>query len=478
MKYSFKDILTQEVYDSTRVMLVVGKYAVFNNLVVDTLKDMSVEKFLPNQSLMSLADEFDLGDDVGEEKISTAVDFDTFLEVVNVANINGKWFCNLDLDNANKKQKENLLKYIKSPSRYGILAITSREYKSYKDLLKHKSFLIGQNVHIMQLGFPNKVVLKDVVANMFREKNLYPDNKALELFITRVNTEYDKYLDIINKIEQDHGGDTDISLAEMKGYLRGIEYFDIDDFMYEVVKPISSAKVNNKKIIRMVSSLREKYEVDDLVNKLLVRINEMIDFRILINKGYITVNMRYLFNDVIKLIGEDSKYAKMNEFVFRRRADLAAQTSLNDWTYMKLILTRASMVGFDGSLERKMACEKAIYDLAMRSVLPESRLNNILGIDNILNSSVNRLNSIEFNEEALAEGVKLGLERSYLEDERIFKEKLEMENRLKEETKKNRRSTKKYDEEDKKKTRKQTKNEDDDIVANALYINNLLNGGS
>ena len=100
MKYSFKDILTQEVYDSTRVMLVVGKYAVFNNLVVDTLKDMSVEKFLPNQSLMSLADEFDLGDDVGEEKISTAVDFDTFLEVVNVANINGKWFCNLDLDNA------------------------------------------------------------------------------------------------------------------------------------------------------------------------------------------------------------------------------------------------------------------------------------------------------------------------------------------------------------------------------------------
>lgn len=475
MKYSFKDILTQEIYDNTRVMLVVGKFNVFNNLVVDTLKDMSVDKFIINQSLTSLADEFGLDDDKGDDKISTAVDFDTFLEVVNVANINGKWFCNLDLDTASKKQKENLFKYIKTPSRYGILVITSKDFKQYKDLLKHKLLLTGQYTHIMQLGFPNRVVLKDVVEGMFREKNLYPDSKSLELFIVRINTEYDKYLDIINKIEQEHTDGNDISIEQMKKYLRGIEYFDIDDFMYELVKPISSAKVNNKKIIRMVSSLREKYEVDDLVNKLLIKINELIDFRLMINRGHIPINMRYLFSDVIKLIGQDSKYAKMNEFVFRRKADLASQTSLNDWIYMKLILTKASLVGFEGSFERKMACEKAVYDLAMRSVLPESRLNNIVGIDNILYDKINNIDKVTFDEQALAKGVQMGIEKSSIEDERIYKEKIEMEQRIKEaelkEIRKLNRASKKTSNEAKK------SREEDIEQANAFYIHNLLNGG-
>ena len=484
MKYSFKDILTQEIYDNTRVMLVLGKYNVFTNLVIDTLKDMSVDKHIPNMSLMGLSEEFGLDeDDDSDEKISTAVDFDTFLEVVNVSNINGKWFCNLDLDTASKKQRENLLKYIKSPSRYGILVIKSKDYKVYKDLLKHKYFLNGQYSHIMQLGFPNKQILNNIVKSMFEQKELYPDAKSIELFITRINTEYDKYLDIINKIEQTHKKGTVISVEEMKSYLVGIEYFDIEDFMYEVIKPISSSKMNNKKIIRMLSSLKEKYEVSDLVNQLIVKINEMIDFRLIINRGYITVNMRYLFSDVIKLIGEDNKYAKMNEFVFRRKADLAAQTSLNDWVYMKLILTKASLIGFDGSVERTIACEKAIYDLAMRSVMTESRLNNILGIENILYGSIKSLDRVEFNEEALKTGVRLGKENALSEQAKIDKEMMNINDRIQSEKRKELARVKRI-EKQREKNKEESKNDNtverynnSKEIENSYMIYNMLNGG-
>ena len=56
----------------------------------------------------------------------------------------------------------------------------------------------------------------------------------------------------------------------------------------------------------------------------------MIDYRTMINKGYITINIRYIFSDVVKLLGKDNKYAKVNEWVFRRKADLASLTSLRD----------------------------------------------------------------------------------------------------------------------------------------------------
>lgn len=399
MKYNFKNILDQEIYDSTRVILVTGKYQIFNNLVADTLKEISVQNRIPNSSSLGLSQEFGL-DNSDEESASTSVGLDTFFDVADVANINGKWFCRIGLESVNKKQKDKILEYIKHPSRNAILVLMSTDFMIYKDFLKNRNFSMSQYVHLMQLSFPNKIILKSIVAMMFEEKNITPDSPSIEYFIMRLNNEYDKYTEVIEDIAENHEG-YGIVLSDMKEYLKNIEYFDVDDFMYELVKPLSSDKTNNKKIIRMLSSLKDKYDAENLVYELVKKIDELIDYRVMINKGYITININYIFKDVIKLLGEKNKYAKTNEWVFRRKAKLASLTSLNDWNYMRLMLNRAVETGFPNSLERKVACERALYALVNRSVFSESRINNIIGLNNILYSSFDTLNRIVYDDEKI-----------------------------------------------------------------------------
>ena len=385
MRYNFKDILNQEIYNNTRVMVITGKYQLFNNLVADTLKDISIDKNIPNSDYLGLADEFGISEE--EATASTSVDIDTFFEVVNVSNINGKWFCRVGLDSLNKKQKDQINSYIKQPSKNGILVLMSTDFKDYKDFLKNKSLLFGQYAHLMQLSFPNRTILKSIVAMMFEDKNIEVDNQAIEYFIMRLNTEYDKYEEVIDSIVEKHK-DNQLNFSDMKSYLKGIEYFDIDDFMEELVKPLASGKTGNKKIIRMLSSLRDKYSAEDLVNQIQSRITELIEYRIMINKGYITINIRYIFNDVLKLLGPDNKYSKVNEWVFRKKADLASMTSLEDWVYMNIMLNKAATTGYPESTERKFACERALYDIITRSVLSADRINNIIGIDNVLGKTM------------------------------------------------------------------------------------------
>lgn len=401
MKYNFKDILNKEIYDNTRVMIVTGKYQLFNNLVADTLKEMSSERSIPNSSMLGLANEFDIDDD-SNDIISTSVDIDTFFDVANVSNINGKWFCRVSLESINKKQKEQLLKYIKQPSKNAILVILSNDYKDYAEFLKNKIIITSRYAHIMQLSFPNKNILKSIVIMMFEDKGIEIDSQSADYFIMRLSTEYDKYEEVIEDIVGKHE-QKELKLTDMKTYLKHIEYFDINDFMYELVKPLSSGKTGNKKIVRMLSTLKDKYDAEQLVIELQKMIIELIDYRIMINKGYITINIRYIFNDVIKLLGPDNKYSSVNEWVFRKKADLASLTSLTDWVYMNIILNKALSVGFSNSKERKMACERALYALITRSVLSESRINNVVGLDNILYENMKELNKVLYEEDKIKE---------------------------------------------------------------------------
>lgn len=399
MRYNFKNILDEEVYNNTRVMLVTGKYQLFNNLVADTLKELSLTNRIPNSADEALADEFNLGDD-DTEVASTSTTIDSFFDLVDVANLYGKWYCRVSLESLTSKQKDRIFDYMKNPSRNAILVLMSTDWLVYKDFIKNKIFNTSQYVNLMQLSFPNKNIVKNILASMFENKGYEVENKALELFITRLNTEYDLYEETIDSIASKHKEKT-ITYEDMKVYLRGIEYYDIDDFMYELVKPLSSGKTTNKKIIRMLNMLKEKYEPEVLVNKLVKNIEEMIDYRTMINKGYITINIRYIFSDVVKLLGKDNKYAKVNEWVFRRKADLASLTSLRDWTYMRLILMKALTTGFPETIERKIACERALYALVNRSVYSESRINNIVGVDNVLGLSISTLNKIVYDENKL-----------------------------------------------------------------------------
>lgn len=398
MRYSFKDILNEDIYNKSRVVLITGKYNVFNNMVADTLKDMCTEKRMPNSDLTELNSEFGIEDT--EEYSSNTVDIDTFFDLADIPSINGKRFCRIELNSMNKKQKDRLNSYLKQPSRYGILVLLSNNFMDYKDYLKNKLFLNGQYTHLFTLSYPRRDILKSIVEIIFQSKGKEIDSASIDYFIMRMSTEYDEYERVIDYIIDNHKNDT-IKLADLKNYMKGIEYFDIDDFIVELLKPLSSGKTGNKKIIRMLSSLKEKYDSEKLAQELQKTIIEMIDFRIMINTGIISINIKYIFNDVVKLLGTDNKYAKMNEWVFRKKASIASLTSLEDWVYMNIILNKALSSGFSGSIEVRKACDRALYSIVTRTTFSEDRLNNVIGVSNILNQDMNNLNRVLYQDRLL-----------------------------------------------------------------------------
>jgi hypothetical protein len=149
-------------------------------------------------------------------------------------------------------------------------------------------------------------------------------------------------------------------------------------------------------------ALEDELGAKNLVYQLLKVIDESIEFRVLINSGKIPIGIKYFYKDVINdLGGEKGPYGKMKEWTFRNKAALASQTSLRDWEYMKLILYRAIENPRISDDEMDAKCQKALYELCTRSVITPDRINNIIGIDNILNKNFDYINRIEYDEEKL-----------------------------------------------------------------------------
>lgn len=411
MRYTFNDILEPKVYESTAVMFVFGQYETFNAMVVDTLKNKCVVKGIDSSSI-------DSAFGIGGETLgfaTNAVDFNTFLEVVGVASISGKWFCRVELGSLSDKQKDKLMHYIKEPSNNGVLVITSIDFKEFRPFLKLKVFGVSQNVHLLSLSFPKRNIVKSIVAKKFEENNMIIAKDALDYFVMRMSSEYDDYDTVINSISDNHNTNNDtngtkeyhtITLQELKDDMSGIENFNLNDFLIELTKPLSNGNTNKKKIIKMLASLEEQLGTVELYKNTMRFIDECIDFRIMINRGIIPIRIDYFMSDVIKMINkttpeekreDDEKYKKytsMNEWQFKNKATIAAQTSLRDWIYMKMILKTAYKDGEKGKNETNMI--KALYALATRSVLGASRITNIIGIDDILRTDLNYIDSLKY----------------------------------------------------------------------------------
>lgn len=400
MQYKFKDMLDDSLYETAQVVFVLGPHTVFNNIVCDRLKDTCIsDEVIPNDSSL-IAMDFGVEDTNEEEQDTTinSVDFNTFMDVKNIASILGKWYCNVPYGSLNTKQKELLKKYIKTPSSNGLLIVTSSEFKEYLDILKLKMLKFSKTSHIVELSFPNRKILKQIVTNKFSEHGIAITDTAVDLFITKMSAAYDEYDDVITKICEEHNEST-LSIASLKVYMKGIEHFVIEDFVRALLEPISSSKTNNKKILRIMVYLEDEYGAENLIHKVLKIINESIQFRILINKGIIPIGINYFYKDVLNSLGgEQGPYGKMNEWVFRKKAILASGTSLKDWHYMKLILEQPLL---DVRTITEEKCRKALYELCMRTVLTTSRLDNCIGIDNIFNIGIQKLNRIKYDENAL-----------------------------------------------------------------------------
>ena len=402
MKFSFKDITNKEVYDTARVLFVLGPYNIFNNIAIDEVKDLCKPSFSSRQ-YHSTGMLKDFGEEDAEEiTISNVVDFNTFTTVLSTISLGGTWFCSVDYTFLTKKQKSWLDNYIRSPSDNGKLVIYCHEYMDYRALLKSKVLQNSLNAHILQLSFPYKQALDTVVQMLFKQRGVSIEPRATELFIMRMSNSYDDYEEVIDKIisesvprdysdKQSPNWKYTITYDDAFSAMKGIENFVLDDFIERLLIPLSSDKASGRsKIYRMLSALVDELGPQQLVNKIKYKIDDYIEFRLAINSGIIPIKAKFSAVDAKNRLGEENRLSKFSDYTFRRMASIAGQTSLRDWIYMKMILSQAS------ARKGKESYERALYSLINRSVLTESRLNNDIGIENVMNIDITNLDKIAY----------------------------------------------------------------------------------
>lgn len=401
MKYSFKDINKDEMYNMSRVICIFGQYAYFNKKVSDRVKKIcrdSITRVSIND--IGLANEFGV-EESDSDTVSTSLDFDSFMKTVDSPSINGLWYCVTAYNVLSKAQKERFLKYIKDPSPNGRLVIISEDWIEYRELLRNRILSTSFLSSYIELSFPDKKMLKEILINDFEEKGVILDSKAADLFLIKLSRAYDKYEEtidtVINKFTAGNDNSQELvqmGINDMKDCAKGIQYYVIEDFVYALLKPMSSSKTNSKKVLKIMSALVDDMGAYKVLHKVKKVVDESIEFRELINKGIIPIKIKFFYKDVMKsiekLYGEKNKYSRMSEYAFRTKAHLASETSIRDWVYMKIIIDKALSTHTVNDDERYKA---ALYEICTRSVLSESRLNNILGIDNVLNIDLDDLDS-------------------------------------------------------------------------------------
>lgn len=413
MMYRFDDIFNEDMYRSSKVLFVTGPHNIFNNIVSDRIKSVCTDEGDTKMDT-ELLEEFGIADS-GGIAIPNSVDFESFRQMINMPAISGKWFTKVELGNMTKKQLDWLKNYMKEPSDNGVICLVGTEFRDYMHWLKDKAIAGSQEVNLISLSFPNYKSLKPIVKMMFESENARIEDRALELFILRMSSSYDDYIKVVEKICVENLPDgyramppdevPVITYDNTLNSMKGIENFVIDDFLYMLTMPLSSDKLSGKKVIyRMLGYLVEEYGTRGLVNKLSSKIDELLDFRYYINKGYIPVLVNFNVEEAKQLIngtslegtrdetGRDEPITKKSEYQFKRLARLAGRTSLQDWLYMKLILSNVKRYDENSYI-------RALYSLVSRSVLNDNRINNDIGISNMFTLGLDYIDSIEYTDD-------------------------------------------------------------------------------
>lgn len=386
-----------------RVAYIAGQYSIFNNMIVDVLKDLCRGSIYVDYDSMYevLGDLGDKSIDIEEERDSLySVDIDTFISVSANPPASGKWFCRADGSDMTSSRVKKLQDYTKSPSEFGVIAVVYTKFDEYKKLLYSREIEKSDSVALVSLSFPKQDDLKKAISVISASEGIKLKSKAVENFINRMGTEYDMYPRMLARIAEnnpyaDVNNPVEIESSEVTTTLRGIEFYNLDDFIRAITNKMSSDKMNSKKTIRMIKSLTDMNKSSYIVNKLRYKVDECIEFRIMINKGIVPVGINFFYKDVLNRLGPGNKYEKMPEWQFKKKCELAVMTSLRDWLYIKFILQKPS------KLDGEEVYKKALYEVATRSILCESRINNIIGVESILDAGIDKIDRIKYCEGAV-----------------------------------------------------------------------------
>jgi len=392
LKYRFNDIYDKMMYETGNVIFVTGQYPIFNNIVIDRVRENckgDIEDF-DESTIDAFVGEFAASQH--EDNSSNSLSFDEFISVVKVPPVTGRWFCHVDYSFLTKKQRDILSRYYRKPSDNGVLVISIAEWRDYRQFLNNRAITQNRNTHIIQLSFPNRAMLKELVTMFFKERGVKVAEQAVELFIMRMSNAYEDYQDTIDNICNLMGNKGEIGYSDMVEKLRGIENYVIDDFIAELMNPMKSKKiVKRRRIYKMLNALISDMGAKAIVSKIKYKLDDLIEMRIQINNGNIPVMVRYNVEKIKGRLDEENRLNKLSDYAFKRYAYLASQTSLRDWYYMKLIL---SNVKNSWSEEQN---QKALLALVHRYVLSTDRLMNDIGVKNTLEEGLVALNGVFYN---------------------------------------------------------------------------------
>lgn len=403
MRYNFSSIYDEKMLSGTQVLFIFGKYNVFNNIVVDRFRNRCKGIFSSEETaeLEALAAEFGGKGSVGGQM---ALSIEEFKRQIHMPCSNGLWFCSVRADYTSDKDMDWIKEYMKNPSRYGVLIVICSDWKKIKQYRKLSIFKTSEKTSCIQLGFPDRQTLKEIIKLMFKEKLAELDDRAVELFIMRMSSSYDEYPEVVDTVV-DRAGIyeksqlTKISYEDMKEYMHGIENYLLDDFIDRLSAGMTSKKVvKTRKIYKVMDSLVDELGYSGLVYRLKYRIRDLLEFRIAINNGIIPILVRYDAKLVKSQLSDDSSIKRISDRPFKRGAHTASKFSLRELYYMKLMLEKIT------PLSSEDECMRVVLDIIHRKAYSANRLTNDIGVADVLDENMYKLNSILYNE-------NLGLKR-------------------------------------------------------------------
>lgn len=381
MQFSFGDLYKDDLLES-KVLVVMGNYALFNNIAIDRVKDKvrdeckaSMLKFMgvltEEEKNMNLKD------------TGNIVDFDKFIEYSKVPPFLGKWYCNVDYKMMTKKQKDKLDEYLQYPNKYGVLTIESNDFRDFKDFTRNRLFKQNNGVNFIKLSFPNRGVLKNLIKD--RCGHIKIADKAMDLFIMRMSDNYDEYDYMLSTVV--NSGYKEIGFDEMKEILAGIENYAIDDFMDAILKPPTEPGKSKRRLYTMMRVMVDDAGGMKIINTLKRNIDRLIEIRTYINQGFIPGRIKYSIKEFKERLPEESPLKNTSDFILKKHIATALDCSLRDLMFIKLILQ--SNTGFSDE-----ACEMTLIKIIHRAVVGYDRLLSDIGIQDDMDRLLYRLNGV------------------------------------------------------------------------------------
>lgn len=378
MIYQFDDIMNEKLITDSRILFISGKYAVFNHIMADKMRDScTVGEYV---DLSGYTDFGDFSADTNE-----SLSFDDYLTYCNAVNINGEWFCSVDYKTLTKKQKDALERHIKTPATHGRLVVILTDYKDTIDITK-KFVKTSPVSNLIKLSYPRRKVLESIVTELFKKQGVEVTSQAVQLFIMRMGIAYDKYSEYISKL---CGGRTTLDYDGMQAGMRGCTMYALGDLIVALLKPTKSDKViKSRKAYKVLNTLVPELGAQTVLRNLHYEVKRMLEYRLYINKGAIPILVPYSIDRVKARIPETAKIYRVSEFTFKREAKIASKTTLIDWVYLHLII----LVGLRKKTE--IGAYRALLACIHRNAVTNDRLLNDLELKNVLGEALFQLNKM------------------------------------------------------------------------------------